>query len=97
MPKGSLVQKPKAIFTDVVVATAGDRGRKGWSDPDVARYVKVWGGNFSADLDESVTHLLATEAQWKNKVPRGSLVIPPDAVNGLPSPDLRSPYGSGKD
>ncbi|KAK8058865.1 hypothetical protein PG994_009313 [Apiospora phragmitis] len=58
----SLVTPPRPIFGGVVVATTGnvDEGRKDWSDTDIQRWIKAWGGSFSFDLDPKVTHLLAT-------------------------------------
>ncbi|KAK7935309.1 hypothetical protein PG985_000804 [Apiospora marii] len=57
----SLCATPRNIFGGVVVATTGnvEQGRKDFSDVDIQRYLKHWGGSFSFDLDDSVTHLVA--------------------------------------
>ncbi|KAK8100504.1 hypothetical protein PG999_010878 [Apiospora kogelbergensis] len=59
----SLVTPPKKIFGGVMLATTSHyvdpRGRTGWADVDIARYVKAWGGSFSFELNDSVTHLIA--------------------------------------
>lgn len=69
----SLVPKPTDILRKVVVATAGDLAKPGFDDGGVKRYVTAWGGRFSADLDESVTHLLVStrEMRAKKSHPRG--------------------------
>lgn len=63
----SLVPKPKDILRNVVVATAGDLGNPDFDDVGVKRYVTSWGGRFSADFDESVTHLLVSKSELKAK------------------------------
>lgn len=69
----SLVSKPKDIFRNVVVATAGDLGKPGFNGGGVQRYVASWGGRFSDNLDDSVTHLLVSQREMKAKTshPRG--------------------------
>ena len=58
---------------------AGDLGRSGWKEADVERWVTAWGGVFAGDLssrnnnnnnhhhDADITHILATQAQFKDK------------------------------
>ncbi|KAK8136762.1 hypothetical protein PG984_004702 [Apiospora sp. TS-2023a] len=57
----SLCAVPRPIFRGIVVATTGNvgQGRKDFTDADIQRYLQHWGGRFSADLDASVTHLVA--------------------------------------
>ncbi|RYP15215.1 hypothetical protein DL765_005854 [Monosporascus sp. GIB2] len=60
----------KPIFKDCVVALAGDLGRPGWREADVARWMAAWGGSFSAQEGagaggyDSVTHVLASREQF---------------------------------
>ncbi|RYO87833.1 hypothetical protein DL766_000736 [Monosporascus sp. MC13-8B] len=60
----------KPIFKDCVVALAGDLGRPGWREADVARWVAAWGGAFSAQEGaggggyDSVTHVLASRERF---------------------------------
>ena len=55
---------------------AGDLGRSGWKEADVERWVTAWGGVFAGDLssrnnnnnhDADITHILATQAQFKDR------------------------------
>ncbi|KAK9426232.1 hypothetical protein SUNI508_12503 [Seiridium unicorne] len=61
--------KPKPIFKDVVVAIAGDIGVH-MTEANLGKWMKIRSGRFSANFDDSVTHLLATDDQYKKKVAR---------------------------
>ncbi|KAK9775672.1 hypothetical protein SCAR479_07779 [Seiridium cardinale] len=61
--------KPKPIFKDVVVAIAGDIGAH-MTEANLGKWMKIRRGRFSANFDDSVTHLLATDDQYKKKVAR---------------------------
>ncbi|KAH8653543.1 hypothetical protein BX600DRAFT_440611 [Xylariales sp. PMI_506] len=65
-----LVADPKPIFKGVVVATAGDLGDSRFNDAAMMRYMRNYGGQFSQKLDHTVTHLIATGKQFRDKVPR---------------------------
>lgn len=69
-PKGSLNAKPKPVLRGVVVAAAGELGEK-MTDASLLKWLRNFGGRFSTDFDDSVTHLLATDEQFKKKVERG--------------------------
>lgn len=45
----------KPIFAGCVIALAGDTGRAGWKEADVARWVDTWGGTFLPDKNNSTT------------------------------------------
>ncbi|KAK6080672.1 hypothetical protein SCUP515_03273 [Seiridium cupressi] len=61
--------KPKPISKDVVVAIAGDIGVH-MTEANLGKWMKIRSGRFSANFDDSVTHLLATDDQYKKKVAR---------------------------
>ncbi|KAK6074420.1 brct domain-containing protein [Seiridium cupressi] len=61
--------KPKPIFKDVVVAIVGDIGVH-MTEANLGKWMKIRSGRFSANFDDSVTHLLATDDQYKKKVAR---------------------------
>lgn len=71
----SLVTQPKPIFNGLVIAITHDfhKSRPDFTEVDIARWVKNWGGRFSPDLDDSVTHLLALsqDLEPKNRSARG--------------------------
>ena len=83
----SLVTPPKKIFGGVMLATTSHyvdpRGRTGWADVDIARYVKAWGGSFSFELNDSVTHLIALpqDLDAKPRSAQGKLIL----ISSLPS------------
>jgi hypothetical protein len=68
----SLSPNPKPIFKNVVVALAGDLGLKNFDAASLDKYMTLWGGRFSQDFDESVTHLIANKKQWDDNVERGT-------------------------
>ncbi|KAH6661209.1 hypothetical protein BKA67DRAFT_531276 [Truncatella angustata] len=73
MPTGGLNGKPSArVFQGRVVALAGDitSQYKEYTDTNLSKWLKNFGGRFSLDFDESVTQLVATADQWKKKVPK---------------------------
>ncbi|KAI0975999.1 hypothetical protein F4678DRAFT_482289 [Xylaria arbuscula] len=57
-----------SILKHYVVATAGDLGDFKWTEEDVKRWVQSWGGTFSNTVDNNVTHLLCTKANYKKKI-----------------------------
>ncbi|KAK8003242.1 hypothetical protein PG989_002961 [Apiospora arundinis] len=65
----SLVTQPKPIFNGLVIAITHDfhKSRPDFTEVDIARWVKNWGGRFSPDLDDSVTHLLALSQDLEPK------------------------------
>ncbi|KAI1492062.1 hypothetical protein F5X96DRAFT_427889 [Biscogniauxia mediterranea] len=61
----------REIFRGCDIAMAGPLdGDRGWKVSDVERWVTCWGGTFSHALDPGVTHLLATEDQFRQRAPR---------------------------
>ncbi|KAF6845462.1 brct domain-containing protein [Colletotrichum musicola] len=54
----------KAIFKDFVIATAGPNDHK---PEELKSWIELRKGRFSLDMDESVTHLLCTEDQFKTR------------------------------
>lgn len=62
----------KAIFKDYVIATAGPNEH---SPEKLKSWTELRKGRFSLDMDESVTHLLCTDDQFKarNKNQRSTL------------------------
>ncbi|KAI1861150.1 hypothetical protein JX265_009769 [Neoarthrinium moseri] len=69
MAPKSLDGKPKAIFKNIVVALAGKMSGD-FTDEKLTEWMKLRGGSFSAEFDNSVTHLVASKEQFKKKVPR---------------------------
>ena len=45
-----------------------------WTDVNIARWVGQRRGVFTAQMDDSVTHLLCSPDEFKNKGPRGKFV-----------------------
>ncbi|KAI1640218.1 hypothetical protein F4809DRAFT_665591 [Biscogniauxia mediterranea] len=63
----------REIFRGCDIAMAGPldgHDDRGWKVSDVERWVTCWGGTFSHALDPGVTHLLATEDQFRQRAPR---------------------------
>lgn len=60
----------RAIFKNVVLATAGPLPGQ-FTDENLARWVALRKGTFSAELDDDVTHLLCTPELFKERGPRG--------------------------
>jgi hypothetical protein len=63
----------KAFLKDEVIAIAGPLGGVNWAEAKVAHWVKLYGGRFSPDLDDSVTHVLCSPEDWAKKTPRGKI------------------------
>lgn len=82
---GSMV---RAIFKSVVLATAGPLPGQ-FTDENLARWMALRKGTFSADLDDEVTHLLCTAELFKERGPRG---MSSPSIISLP----RSPSGPSK-
>ncbi|KAI8634966.1 hypothetical protein F5Y19DRAFT_132158 [Xylariaceae sp. FL1651] len=61
------IRREKPIFKDCVVAIAGELGHEHWKEDKVKGWVSVWGGTFSSTVDASVTHLLCTQDNFKQK------------------------------
>ena len=57
-----------SILTNCVVAIAGDLDDNEWRKEKVKQWVKYQGGKFSDTVDETVTHLLCTEENYKRKI-----------------------------
>ncbi|KAI0013997.1 hypothetical protein F4779DRAFT_201410 [Xylariaceae sp. FL0662B] len=55
------------MFYNCVVAVAGDLGDDGWRPEDVSRWVTHRGGNFLWQVKEKVTHVLATDEQFRSR------------------------------
>jgi hypothetical protein len=56
------------IFKDCVVAIAGDLTDYEWREEKVRQWVSYWGGTFTPNVDDTVTHLLCTESNFKKKI-----------------------------
>ncbi|KAI0550207.1 hypothetical protein F4679DRAFT_594842 [Xylaria curta] len=56
------------IFSDCVVAIAGDLVDYEWREEKVKQWVQYWGGAFSPIVDGNVTHLLCTRENFKKKI-----------------------------
>jgi hypothetical protein len=54
------------------MATAGDLCSK-FTDENLTKWIKNFGGRYSLDFDESVTHLIATDKQFKKNGSRGQI------------------------
>lgn len=62
----SLNPKPKPIFKNMVMAFAGDIGTP---EAQARQYLSLRQGSHAAKFDETVTHVLATAEQFKEKGP----------------------------
>ncbi|KAK3944285.1 hypothetical protein QBC46DRAFT_441987 [Diplogelasinospora grovesii] len=62
-------KKEKPIFRNLTIATAGDLGGQ-WTETNIARWVGLREGNFTHQMDNSVTHLLCTTEMFKERGPR---------------------------
>lgn len=62
----SLNPKPKPIFKNMVMAFAGEIGT---SEVQARQYLSLRQGSYAAKFDETVTHVLATAEQFKEKGP----------------------------
>ncbi|ETS83706.1 hypothetical protein PFICI_05582 [Pestalotiopsis fici W106-1] len=62
----SLNPKEQPIFKNMVIAVAGDIGH---SEAKIKDWLALRKGTFAADFDDSVTHVLATDEQFKKKGP----------------------------
>ncbi|KAK5629646.1 hypothetical protein RRF57_005361 [Xylaria bambusicola] len=60
--------KMPSILKNCVVSIAGDLDDNEWREEKVKQWVKYQGGKFTDTIDESVTHLLCTEANYKKKI-----------------------------
>ncbi|KAI1180353.1 hypothetical protein F4777DRAFT_574114 [Nemania sp. FL0916] len=58
----------KPILKDCVVSIAGDLDDHDWREEKVRQWVQYWGGTFTSTVDDSVTHLLCTEKNFKHKI-----------------------------
>ncbi|KAI0526529.1 hypothetical protein F5B22DRAFT_586323 [Xylaria bambusicola] len=57
-----------SILKNCVVSIAGDLDDNDWREEKVKQWVKYQGGKFTDTIDENVTHLLCTEANYKKKI-----------------------------
>ncbi|KAK0623279.1 hypothetical protein B0T14DRAFT_171291 [Immersiella caudata] len=62
MPRSSA--NPKPIFTSLVIATAAPLGGQ-FKDLDLNRWITYRSGRYSLDMDESVTHLVVPDTEFK--------------------------------
>ncbi|KAI5928382.1 hypothetical protein F4810DRAFT_705322 [Camillea tinctor] len=69
-----MAPRTREIFRNCDIALAGTleihESYSSWTVAAVERWVTAWGGTFSHRLDAGVTHLLATEAQVRERAPR---------------------------
>jgi hypothetical protein len=63
-------RREKPIFKNITIAIAGDLGGQ-WSDTNITRWVTQREGTFSQQMDESATHLICSQDEFKKRGPRG--------------------------
>lgn len=61
---------PKPIFQGLVIAIAGSLGET-WTDANLSRWISLRKGSLVHQMDASVTHLVCTQDEVKNKTPKG--------------------------
>lgn len=88
MAPAGLNAKPRPIFNGVVAAAAGDLGGK-MSDANLSKWLRNYGGRFSVDFDDNVTHLMATEDQFNKKTGRGKWSLLRFSIFPLTSLELK--------
>lgn len=66
----------RQIFKNRVIAAAGPLPGQLTVD-NLKRWTSMRKGAFSDNLDETVTHLLCTEEQFRKRAPRGRFLFPP--------------------
>ncbi|KAI0802625.1 hypothetical protein GGR55DRAFT_419799 [Xylaria sp. FL0064] len=57
-----------SMLKDCVVAIAGDLDNPEWREEKVKQWVQYWGGTFSDEVNDNVTHLLCTEENYKKRI-----------------------------
>lgn len=60
----SLNAKERPIFQNVVIAVAGDIGHP---EVNIRKWLALRKGTFATEFNKSITHVLATEQQFKSK------------------------------
>ncbi len=63
------MKDPLKKFT---IAVTGEFGEP-QNHKNLERWIEKNGGRFASCVDDSVTHLLCTWDEWKNKTPKGKL------------------------
>ena len=64
------VPKPKKIFKNLTIAVAGTL-KKGVTNAQIETWVTLRAGKFSHGMNDSVTHLVCSEEDWKGRSPMG--------------------------
>ncbi|KAL8417721.1 hypothetical protein RB594_001390 [Gaeumannomyces avenae] len=68
MPRRTVTAKVKQIFLGLKIAITGDLG---WPDEKIKGWVTLRGGELCTNIDESTTHLVCSENEYKNRGLRG--------------------------
>lgn len=64
----------KPSMKNLVFACTGDLGGN-FTETNVARWVRLRGGEFTHEADASVTHLLCSDEHWKNKTAKVRAIL----------------------
>lgn len=67
-------RKEKPIFRGLTIAVAGDLGGQ-WTDINIARWVELREGRFTRAMDESVTHLVCSNEEFRRKSSMGEFFL----------------------
>lgn len=67
-------RKEKPIFRGLTIAVAGDLGGQ-WTDINIARWVGLREGRFTRAMDESVTHLVCSNEEFRRRSSMGEFLF----------------------